>query len=242
MIKRFAVACALGYVTAGCGSTSDAEPVVFTAAPASVVATDPRVSELQVLVTELLDRIEVLTARIESMEAPPVAQQASRAGQSQTPASPGRSAQSGSSSPRSTQSSTPAAAVRRPAGAAEIGETYKRGLELYGRGQTDNARAAFHAVLEADPGGDLADNALYWIGESYFASGRYPEAISYFQRVDRDYSGENKAPDALLKLGMAHAKSGDLTLARQTFESLISRYPYSTAAAAAKVEIRRIAY
>lgn len=223
---RLAAICLLGGLAMGCGTTSDQQPVVIASSPSSVVATDPRVGELQVLVTELLDRIEVLTARIEHMESQPV--------------TPAVRVQAAPSTPAPATQTPPA--VARPASPAEVGETYKRALELYGRGQTDNARAAFNAVLEADPGGDLADNALFWIGESYFAAGRFPEAISYFQRVDRDYSGENKAPDALLKLGMAHAKTGDLALARQTFESLVKRYPYSTAAAAAKVEIRRIAY
>ena len=239
MIARAAVAVLIGVFTLACSATTADEPVVFTTAPSAVVATDPRVGELQVLVTELLDRIEVLTARIERMETQPPAPQAQVTRSQPAPAQPTPAEPRATTRPANT---SPVAATPRPASSGEIGETYRRALELYGRGQTDNARAAFQAVLDADPGGDLADNALYWIGEIYFASGRYPEAISHFQRVDRDYSGENKAPDALLKMGMAHAKSGDLVQARQTFETLIQRYPYSTAAAAAKVEIRRIAY
>jgi len=37
-------------------------------------------------------------------------------------------------------------------------------------------------------------------------------------------------------------KLGDLSLAKRTLELLIDRYPYSTAAAAAKQELERIRY
>lgn len=214
-----------------CGTSAQPDPVVVKSAPSAIIATDPRVGELQVLVTELLDRIEVLNARIERLEtgqavpAIPPARQSSAAKPAAVPTTP--------------PTNPPAPASRRSTSPEEL---YRSAMEMYGRGQIDNARGAFQQVFDADPSGDLADNALFWIGESYYGSARYADAIAYFGRVEREYPGENKAPDAMLKLGMSHAKTGDLVLARQTFEALIERYPYSTAASAAKVELRRIAY
>jgi tol-pal system protein YbgF len=129
-----------------------------------------------------------------------------------------------------------------PGTAAQIGEAYKEGLTLFGRGQIDRSRAVFQQVFDADPSGDLADNALYWVGETYYTTGKYTEALAHYKRVTAEYAQQNKAPDALLRIGMIQAKQGDLVLARQTLNQVLASYPYSTAAAAAKGELKRIQY
>jgi len=113
---------------------------------------------------------------------------------------------------------------------------------LYGRGKLAESRKAFQQVYDADPSGELADNALYWIGETWFATADYQNAIKFFRRVTNDYGDQNKAPDAAYKTGVALAKSGDLQLARQAFDECIKRYPYSTSAASAKQELERIKF
>jgi len=97
-------------------------------------------------------------------------------------------------------------------------------------------------VFDAEPTGQLADNALFWIGETYFAVGDYSNAMRYYERVTKEFAEENKAPDAMFKLGVAYAKSGDLGMARRTFDECIRKYPYSSAAASAKLELTRIKY
>lgn len=208
-----------------CGSTADQEPVVVPARPQQVVATDPRVGELQVMVAELLDRVEVLSSRLQRVEA----------------GAPERAA-AGSSSPANSPSRSSGAESRPRLAPAQVADTYRQAMEMYGKGEIDRSRATFQRVFDADPSGDLADNALYWIGETYYSTGKYGEAIAQYQKIQRDYASANKAPDAILKMGMAYARQGDLSLARRTYEMLIERYPYSTAAAAARAEIRRVAY
>jgi tol-pal system protein YbgF len=129
----------------------------------------------------------------------------------------------------------------RPATAA-IGERYREALTLFGKGRLDDARAAFEQILTADPSGDLADNALYWVGEIHFVQARFNEAIAAWQRIVTEYGQQNKAPDAMLKIGMSQARMGDLRMARSTYEALLERYPYSTAAATARLEMERIRY
>jgi tol-pal system protein YbgF len=88
----------------------------------------------------------------------------------------------------------------------------------------------------------LADNALFWIGETYYATGDYSTAIRYYGRVVHEYPDQNKAPDAMLKMALSLEKTGDLALARTTLQQVIERYPFSTPALAAKVELERIRY
>lgn len=113
---------------------------------------------------------------------------------------------------------------------------------LFGRNRFAEARAAFQQVFDAEPSGELADNALYWIGETYFAAADYPNAMKYYERVTKEYGETNKAPDALFKTGLAFEKSGDLAMARRAFDECIRRYPYSTPASSAKLELKRIKY
>jgi tol-pal system protein YbgF len=134
------------------------------------------------------------------------------------------------------------AAVRRYLSASEAAERYKQSMVLYARGRIDDARSGFLQVYESDPSGELADNALFWIGETWFVMGNTSEAIRYWDRVISEFPDQNKAPDAFLKKSLALVKRGDLSLARKTLKDLIERYPYSTAAAAANQELERIRY
>ena len=223
---------AIVLVLVGC-ATKDADRPPSLVPPADVSTTpapDPRVDELQTSMTELLERIDVLNARIARLEAGP-------------PASP-PPAPTGGPKPPATQPATqpttqPQAAPLRAAGLAD---DYRNALMLYGKSHWADARAAFQRVFDADPGGELADNALFWIGETYFAAGDYGNAMKYYERVTKEYGETNKAPDALFKTGLAFERSGDLAMARRAFDECIRRYPYSTPAASAKLELKRIKY
>jgi tol-pal system protein YbgF len=113
---------------------------------------------------------------------------------------------------------------------------------LYGKNRVADSRRAFQDVFDADPTGELADNALYWIGETYFAAGDFTNASKYYRRVTTEFADQNKAPDALYKIAVALERTGDLALARKTLQEVIERYPYSTPAASAKHELTRIKF
>lgn len=247
-MRRTAVSLIVLLAATGCTTGTDTveEPVVVRMAP-SPPPTDPRVSEMQVLVAELIDQIEVLNARVKKLEGGEVAEQPAVVRRTETPSTQtaSRTTPTPTPAPRATPRPTPLPArtvQAAPVSAANAPERYREALVLFGKGQINDSRALFQAVLDSDPNGDLADNALFWIGETYFVSGRYREAIEQYRRIGTDYSSQNKAPDALLKIGLAQEKLGDIDLARRTMESLIERYPYSTAAAAAKAEINRLRY
>lgn len=233
---RHAAVALLLLAALGCGTARDTVDEPIPSRVATVPTTDPRVSELQVLVSELIDQLEVLNARIKKMESdePEVRQAATGTAEPQPVRQP---AQTQARVP------TPPTQQARPAlSATSAPDRYREALVLFGKGRINDSRELFQQVFDADPNGELADNALYWIGETYFVSGRYREAIEQYRRIETDYSNQNKAPDAVLQLGLAQAKLGDLALAQRTLEGLINRYPYSTAANAAKAEIKRLRY
>ncbi len=219
-------------LVSGCGSTP-APPPAPSSAAAPVNVTDPRVSELRVQVLELLDRLEVMQSRMNRMEDVLVQLAESRPAPRSAP-----------SAAEVTKQMPPddVAAVRRYQSASDAADLYKEALVMYGRGQNDQARASFEQVYETDRAGELADNALFWIAETYFVMNDFEEAIRYYDRVLNEYPSQNKAADAMHRKALALVKTGDLSLARRTLESLIERYPYSTAASAAKQELERIRY
>jgi outer membrane murein-binding lipoprotein Lpp len=63
-------AAAIALVLAGCASTDDDRPasLVPPAETGGAPSSDPRVAEMQVSMTELLERIDVLNARIAKLE------------------------------------------------------------------------------------------------------------------------------------------------------------------------------
>ena len=195
-------------------------------APATAEQTDARIAEMQTTMTELLERIDVLNDRIAKLEA---------AGATvSSPAPPSVTA-----APAVVHNPPPQS---KPVASANIAETYRNGIMLFGRNRFADARKVFQQVFDADPTGDLADNALFWIGETYYVSGDYASATRYYTRVTKEYADQNKAPDAMYKLALAYEKSGDLGMARTTLEECVRKYPYSTSAASAKVELKRLKY
>lgn len=267
-MKRFGIlllAAALGCTSSASRRDDAAADVLPVATPQP--AEDTRVAELQTSLTEMLERIDVLNDRIARLEsgaaehqrvavatappAPAVVREQPVAARVTTPAATAQPAVGPATAPAAAPTAAPAVAGVAPSETgsvskamlgAQMAENYRAALMLYGKSRPADARKAFQAVFDADPAGELADNALYWIGETWFAAGNYREAARYYDRVVKEYADQNKAPDAMFKLGVTEEKSGDLKQARQTLESLIQRYPYATAAASARVELKRIKY
>lgn len=219
----FAVACA----------SSDDGPAPSAVPPQP--AADPRIGELQTQLTELLERIDVLNHRMARLEEPGVGQG------SAPPPVPARGTPQARTTPVQ-QSPAPQQPMQPALLSAQIAGDYRQAIVLFGQGRLADARRAFQEVYEADAQGDLADNALFWIGETYFAAKDYVNATRFYMRVTTDYADQNKAPDAMFKTALAQERTGDLALARRTLQQVIERYPYSSSASTAKQELQRIKY
>lgn len=218
-MKPLAVAGCL-LLAAACSSTSPSS----TPPPQATAGVDPQYAALQASMTELLERLDVMNDRITKLE------KASEERGAQAPA-PVRTAPSPAASPHAL-----------PRSAEGVATSYRKALALYANQDWVRARAAFQQVFDGDPSGELADNALFWIGGTYFQAGAYNDAIRYYKRVVDEYPDQNKAPDAMYMLALAYEKTGDLALARTTLQQVIARYPYSAPASSAKSELNRIKY
>jgi len=107
---------------------------------------------------------------------------------------------------------------------------YEAAIALVSARQYDRALDALAAFLVKYPDHPYADNAMYWRGECYFAKGDYLRAAEQFEGVVTRFPAGNKAPDALLKLGISQQKLGNPLKAKEYFDRLAQAYPQSSAA------------
>jgi tol-pal system protein YbgF len=113
---------------------------------------------------------------------------------------------------------------------ADAKRAYDAALSLVNARRFDQALDALAAFLVKWPDNSYADNATYWRGECYFARGDYLHASEQFAGVLTRFPASDKAPDALLKLGMASDKLGRTAKAKDCFDRLVRQYPESDAA------------
>lgn len=98
----------------------------------------------------------------------------------------------------------------------------------------------FQTFLEQYPNGDLTDNALYWLGESYYVTQNYRIALDTFNKLLSSYPQSSKAPDALLKTGYSHYELREWPQAERALEDVVGRYPDTTVARLAQGRLRAL--
>ncbi|MEX1369153.1 MAG: tol-pal system protein YbgF, partial [Nannocystaceae bacterium] len=121
-------------------------------------------------------------------------------------------------------------------GRAIIGE-YEAAMAVYKSGQVERAETAFDRFARQYPSHDYADNALYWKGEAAYDQAHFADALAAFTDVVERYGGGNKAPDALLKIGLCYRQLGDEPNARDVLSELIAAYPGERASDIARVKL-----
>lgn len=129
----------------------------------------------------------------------------------------------------------PEPAGERPQGPSrEAIALYDEGYVLYHQERYAEAQTRFESFLEGYPDTDLADNALFWIGESHYARSDYDAALEAFTETIERFPEGNKVPDALLKAGKCLEALGRKAQARDTYQEVAERFPSSAAAAVAR--------
>ncbi|MBM3503755.1 MAG: tol-pal system protein YbgF [Alphaproteobacteria bacterium] len=101
------------------------------------------------------------------------------------------------------------------------------------------AQVAFSEFLQKHREHDLAANAHYWLGESYYGQRNFGEAATAFVEGYKRFPKAQKAPDSLLKLGMSLASLGNNAEACASWGQLLSGYPQAEAATRRRAEQER---
>jgi tol-pal system protein YbgF len=96
-------------------------------------------------------------------------------------------------------------------------------------GQWDSAISGFQAFLSAFPSSELADDAQFNIGETYFSQNKWAEAVAEYNKVIDAYPNTNSVPLAYYKRGMAQERLGQADAARASWEAVAKMAPESDA-------------
>ena len=113
------------------------------------------------------------------------------------------------------------------------GSGYDDAVRSFVEEQYDDAIQYFRDFIHGNSTSSYADDAQYWIGESYLRKGVYQNAITEFNQVVLRYGSGDRSAPALLKLAKIFSKIGDQVDARLSLQKLINRYPGSAEAAEA---------
>lgn len=117
---------------------------------------------------------------------------------------------------------------------------YERVLALFRDGDLEGARRGFAAFLSEYPNSDLAPNARYWQGETYYGKKDFGKAIDAYDRVELDYPRSEKAPAAILKKGYAYLALKDMKRASSAFKQVVTLYPKSPEAGKASDKLAQL--
>ena len=125
----------------------------------------------------------------------------------------------------STAASTQVARAEPRNGSTGDREAYERTLNRFKEGDLDGARQGFAEFLVQHPHSDLAPNARFWLGESYYGKKDYTRAIDAYDQVQLNHPASEKVPAALLKKGYAYLALKDRKKAASALKQVIDLYP-----------------
>lgn len=110
-------------------------------------------------------------------------------------------------------------------GTPSAAQAYDQAFADLQSGNAGSAETAFSSFLTTYPTHPLAANAQYWLGESYFSQSKFPAAAKTFAKAFQEHPQGQKAPDALLKLGLTLEKMNKKDDACLTLGELAKRFP-----------------
>lgn len=117
---------------------------------------------------------------------------------------------------------------------------YEASLAVFRKGEFANAQGMFVDFLTRYPQSGYRPSALFWLGNAQYATKDYKDAITNFRSLVAGASDHVRAPEAVLAIANCQLELKDTKSARKTLEEVISAYPSSEAASAARERLARI--
>ncbi len=106
---------------------------------------------------------------------------------------------------------------------------YNAAYDLLKQLKYEQAEVALQDFLKTYPDDELAGNAQYWLGETYYVRGQYEPAAVAFATGFKNYKKSTKGADNLLKLGLSMQQLGKKKEACTAFKNLKKEFPKSSA-------------
>ena len=97
-------------------------------------------------------------------------------------------------------------------------EMYKVALDKFNAGYTKTARAIFTEFIRRAPDDEKADDAQFYIGESYFSESRFVEAVTEYRKVYDSYQRGDRFREAVLRIGLSYERTNDCVKAKKIYK------------------------
>lgn len=119
-------------------------------------------------------------------------------------------------------------------------DNYQAAFELLQARRYQDAAQAFTRFVQAFPDSPLADNAQYWLAETYYVQREFATALTEFQKVLDLYPQSDKLADALLKVGYCNYELRQWDAARTALQQVMRDHPGTTAAQLAMTRLEAV--
>jgi tol-pal system protein YbgF len=117
---------------------------------------------------------------------------------------------------------------------------YESAMNLLARAQYDPASQAFRKFADEHPEDEKASDALYWTGDiAYSAKKDYQGAAQNFAELLKKYPKAQRAPEGMLKLGLALFELGQMKEGCAALAALPAKYPDASQAVATRAKSER---
>ncbi len=130
--------------------------------------------------------------------------------------------------------------AQRPVLAGSDQDNYQLAFNLLRDGRYAESASAFDQFLTVFPSSLLADNAQYWLAETYYVQRQFTMALPAFREVVDEYPESSKLPDALLKIGFCSYELQQLEDAQAALRRVVREFPATTAARLATQRLERM--
>ena len=104
-------------------------------------------------------------------------------------------------------------------------KAYDDALKAFQAGNLKKADEGFSAFANKYPKSPYLPLALFWSGNSKYATKDYAGAIAQLQSLIKRFPNHPRIPAAMLTLGNAQLESGNKVAAKKTFTEIVAKYP-----------------
>lgn len=213
-----------------------------------------QIEELQHEVKQLQDSSKAqyvdLDSRLRRLEngqgaaAPAAAESSAMAGNGDAPAAaeapPAQDMTPDATQPVAAGDEAPAPAASAAAQQQQAQTDYDAAFKALRGGDFATSAQGFRTFIQQYPDSALVPNAYYWLGESYYITQNYPQALDTFRTLLQLYPDNAKSPGALLKVGYCQDELKQPDAATATLKSVIAKYPGSDVAKLAQQRLQNI--
>ena len=119
-------------------------------------------------------------------------------------------------------------------------QAYDQGFLKVFRKEYDQGIADLKTFIEKCPQHGSVENAYYWIGESYYALEKYPEAIEQLELLVNNFKSSPKLGRALYKLARCKEEMNQKSEAIKLYQQIVDDYSETLEASQAQDRIKEL--